>query len=299
MLSRLRILLALAILVLGVGWADHAFASLAGGSRLLYYYRETSFTSGTGLTVFTVTNNLSNPVSVAFVVFNGADCSKAGPFTTSLAATQTKMLTVTDFAPAVTFPSGVIDLWAVNAANQPIRWDGLTGTSIVVDFGPGPVGAATIPAVKMFSDDRTAASGTLIASQSDSDTAAPILIGAPLLTPQVPGTSDDTVVLFSPATTPGATPPPSTGSSNFGLTLFSSAGGTGTAATADASCVYTNTVTGIFGPGVGTGHVQATGGAGKGIVGWKFLKYSQAGLAVLLGELMQSWGTGSLSASTQ
>jgi hypothetical protein len=300
MLTRSRVLLVLVVIALCMGWVDQAFAGFgAGGSRLIYYYRETSFTSGAGLTLFTVTNNQSSPVSVQFAIFNGADCSKAGPFTTTVGATQTKMLTVTDFAPAASFPAGVIDLWAVNGANQPIRWDVLTGTSVVADFGPGPVGAVTIPAAKIFSDDRSANLGTLIANQGDVDATGPLAIAASLLTPQSPGTSDDTLVLFSPATNPGEVPPPSTGSSNIDFTLFPSAGGAGTPVSVETSCVYTNTATGIFGPGVGTGHVQAIGGGGKGIVGWKFLKFSQNGLSVLLGELMPVWATVSLSAAAQ
>ena len=83
-------------------------------------------------------------------------------------------------------------------------------------------------------------------------------------------------------------PPPSTGASAIPLTRFPPAGGPGTTVDVTTNCVYTNTVTGAFGAGVPTGHVTAQPGAGKGILGWKFLKYSQAGISVLLVELMQS-----------
>jgi hypothetical protein len=294
---RLKILIAVAFVALSVGVADDAFAAFAGGSRLIYYYRETSFTSGAGLTLFTVTNTQTNPVTVRFVVFNGADCSSAGPFNTSLAAGQTKSLAVSDFAPAVSFPSGVIDLWAVNGTNQAIRFDSLTGTSVIADFGPGPVGATIVPAVKLFSDDRTLTG--VIADQGNSTTDAPLQITAPLLLPQSPGAIDDTIVLFSPATDPGVAPPPATGGSSMSVSLFPPAGGASTDVTVTTPCVYTNTVTGVFGTGVGTGHVSAQGGGGKGILGWKFFKFSQNGVGVLLGELMQSAITAALNSSTQ
>lgn len=298
MATRLRIFIAVAVVALSVGLAGECFAAFAGGSRLIYYYRETSFTSGNGLTLFTVTNNnASTAVTVRFVVFNGADCTSAGPFNTTLASGETKSLSVAAFAPAVSFPAGVIDLWAVNAGNQAIRFDSLTGTSVLADFGPGPVSATIVPAVKLFSDDRTATG--VIADQSAATTSAPLQIGAPLLLPQSPGAADDTLVLFSPAVNPGEAPPPSTGGSALAVTRIPSAGGPGTEVDVSTNCVYTNTVTGVFGAGVPGGFVTAEGGAGKGILGWKFLKFGQTGISVLLGELMQSSATFDIPASTQ
>ena len=55
--TRLKILIAVAVTALSVGMADQCFAAFAGGSRLIYFYRETSFTSGPGLSLITVTNN--------------------------------------------------------------------------------------------------------------------------------------------------------------------------------------------------------------------------------------------------
>ncbi len=296
--TRLRVLIAVAVVMLSLGIADQCYAALAGGSRLLYYYRETSFSAGgSGLTLFTVTNNNTNPVTVRFVVFNGANCNTAGPFNTTLAAGETKQIAVTDFAPASTFPSGVIDLWAVNGANQAIRFDALTGTSVIADFGPSSTAATIVPAVKMFSDDRTQTG--VNTDQTKGITAAPLAIGAPLLLAQTPVAIEDTTVLFSPNTNPGQVPPPSTGNSMITLTLFAAGGGPGTQQTVATSCVYTNTIAGTFGQGVGPGHVTAQGGAGKGIAGWKFLKFNQGGISVLLGELMQAWGTFDLPSSNQ
>lgn len=298
MATRLRILIAIVVVALSVGMAGECFAAFAGGSRLIHYYRQTSFTSGDGLTLFTVTNNnASTPVAVRFVIFNGADCTSAGPFNTTLASGETKSLIVSDFAPAASFPAGVIDLWAVNAGNQAIRFDSLTGTSVIADFGPGAVSATTVPAVKLFSDDRTATG--VIVDQSAASTSAPLQIGGPLILPQSPGAVDDTIVLFSPAVNPGETPPPSTGASDLTVSRFPSAGGAGTGVDVGTSCVYTNTVTGVFGAGVPGGSLTAVGGAGKGVLGWKFLKYSQSGVSVLLGELMQSSVTLDIPASTQ
>ena len=294
--TRIKILIAVAVTALSVGMADQCFAAFAGGSRLIYFYRETSFTSGPGLSLITVTNNDNDPVTVRFTVFNGADCSAAGPFNQTLAGNETKQITVTDFAPAASFPSGVIDLWAVNGSNQPIRFDSLTGNTIYADFGPGPVAATIIPAVKMFSDDRTATG--VIANQSSNTTSAPLLVTAPLILPQAAGI-DDTIVLYSPAVNPGEAPPLATGTSSYLLTRFPSAGGVGTSVDAAANCVYTNTVTGAFGGGVPTGHITAQPGGGKGIVGWKFLKFSQGAISVLLGEVMQSAITSDIPASTQ
>jgi hypothetical protein len=297
--TRTRILIAVAAVALSVGMAGECFAAFAGGSRLIYYYRETSFSAGgSGLTLFTVTNNnASNPVTVRFVVFNGTNCNTAGPFNTTLAIGETKQIVVTDFAPASTFPAGVIDLWAVNGSNQAIRFDSLTGTSVIADFGPSSTAATIVPAVKMFSDDRTQTG--VIADQTLGITAAPLGIGAPLLLPQTPVSIEDTLVLFSPATNPGEVPPPSTGSSMIPMRVFPSAGGAGTQTTVSTSCVYTNTVAGTFGQGIGPGHVIAQNGAGKGILGWKFLKFNQGGISVLLGELMQSWATFDLPSSNQ
>ena len=263
MATRLRILIAVTVVALSVGLAGECFAAFAGGSRLIYYYRETSFTSGGGLTLFTVTNSASSAVTARFVIFNGTDCTTVGPFNTALAAGETKSLTVSDFAPAVAFPAGVIDLWAVNAGNQAIRFDSLTGTSVIADFGPGPVAATIVPAVKLFSDDRTASGA--ITDQSAASTSAPLVIGAPLILGQSPGSIDDTLVLFSPAINPGQVPPPSTAASAIPLTRFPSAGGPGTTVNVTTNCVYTNTVTGAFGAGVPTGHVTAQPGGGKGI----------------------------------
>ncbi len=295
--TRLKILIAVAVVALSMSMADQCFAAFAGGSRLIYYYRETSFTSGSGLSLLTVTNNDNDPVTVRFTVFNGADCSAAGPFSQSLAGNETKSIIVTDFAPAASFPAGVVDMWAVNGSNQPIRFDSLTGTTIYADFGPGPVAATIIPAVKMFSDDRTQTG--VIASQNSNTTSAPLLVTAPLILPQAAGGIDDTIVLFSPAVNPGEAPPPAQGNSAYLLSRFPSAGGTGTNVNAATNCVYTNTVTGAFGGNVPTGHITAQPGGGKGLVGWKFLKFNQGGISVLLGELMQSAITADIPASTQ
>src|SRR5262245_3464145 len=121
--TRLWVLIAAAVVALSVGMVDPCYATFAGGSRLIYYYRETSFSpGGSGLTLFTVINNdRLNPVTVRFAIFNGANCNSAGPFNTTLGAREAKTIAVTDFAPAATFPSGFIDLWAVNGFNLPIR----------------------------------------------------------------------------------------------------------------------------------------------------------------------------------
>src|SRR5262245_16845214 len=135
----MRILIAVATAALSVGMAGECFAGCAaGGSRLIYYYRETSFRPGRRVVMpLTVTNNNAvDPVTVRFVIFNGANCNSAGPFNTTLASSETKQIAVTDFAPAATFPSRVIDLWAINGVNQAIRFDALTGTSVIADFGP-------------------------------------------------------------------------------------------------------------------------------------------------------------------
>ncbi len=149
----------------------------------------------------------------------------------------------------------------------------------------------------MFSDDRA---GTgVIANQSSNTTSAPLLVTTPLILPQAAGGIDDTIVLFSPAVNPGQAPPPATGNSSYLLTRFPSAGGAGTNVNVTTNCVYQNTVTTAFGGAVPTGHITAQPGGGKGIVGWKFLKYSQGAVSVLLGELMQSSITADFPASTQ
>ena len=263
--TRLKILIAVAVVA---SINEHGRPVLRGVRRWkpahLLLSRDV-FHLGSGLSLLTVTNNDNDPVTVRFTVFNGADCSAAGPFSQSLAGNETKSIIVTDFAPAASFPSGVVDMWAVNGSNQPIRFDSLTGTTIYADFGPGPVAATIIPAVKMFSDDRT---GTgVIASQNSNTTSAPLLVTAPLILPQVAGGIDDTIVLFSPAVNPGEAPPPAQGNSAYLLSRFPSAGGAGTNVNAATNCVYTNTVTGAFGGDVPTGHITAQPGGGKGSSG--------------------------------
>lgn len=249
---------------------------LAGGSRLIYYYRQTSFqpgsAPGTGVTLFTVSNPLT-PVTVRFTIFNGANCATFGPMTQLLRANETKLFNVADFVLPASFPSGVIDLWAVDGTSlQPIRWDLLTGRSIVVDAGGTgiPTTAASVAAAKLYSDDRTKEDASPIANQMSADTFAAFAVQSEV-PPQGNGIAD-TLVLFSPAVAPGTVPPPSTGPGSF-LVRFTTFQGASTQGTVGSSCVYSNTVANALpGAPVGGGRIAALPGAGKGVVGFKFSK---------------------------
>jgi hypothetical protein len=305
--SALRFLVGFTLAALGIALAcgPTVGAEQAGGSRLIYYYRHTSFEPGSGpgsgTTLFTV-SNLGPPVSIRFTIFNGANCATFGPTTVALRARETKLLNVADFVLSTSFPSGVIDLWAIDSASfRPIRWDLLTGRSIVIDSGGGgiPLTAASVAAAKLFSDDRTKDDGSLIANAMSPDTFAAAAVQSEVA-PQGGGIRD-TVVLFSPAVVPGAVPPPPTVGGTFELSFLTFPGVIAASTLVAPQCVYSNTVAAAFpsAPVSGGGRVFAELGPGKGVVGFKFSKIGLPGVNLLLGDLMQSVFASTLKSAAQ
>jgi hypothetical protein len=162
----------------------------------------------------------------------------------------------------------------------------------VVNTAGGVLTGATVPAAKLFGDVRNGSGA--IADQTNVTTFAPLFITAPVL-PQGGGL-EDSIAVFSPATNPGTVP---TATPSLAINFYTS-GGVLTSTTVSNSCVYTNTLTGIFGgTAAGGGRVEVTASGDKGVVGWRFFKFTSGGIGLLLAELMQSWGTFSFEASTQ
>ena len=284
---------------------ETAFAEeLAGGSRLVYFYSRRSFLSGaqavgTGLTLFSVANaHPSAPVSIRFTIFNGPDCMTPGAVPLNLAARETRLLDVSSFLPASGFTYGVIDLWAVNGAGAPIRWDALEGRSIVVDLAGG-VGAASVPAAKLFSDDRREpAVGSPVANESSPHTAAPLAVTSDVL-PQGAGVVD-TVFLFGPAVVPGAAPSGPFGPGAWQFSLIPSHGGNAQNAVGiPTACVPPITIPSAFTIAANGGRVVALGGPGKGVVGFKFTRVEVGDIDLLLGELMPALVSSTLNSAAQ
>ena len=289
MRSGLRILIAVGLMVFGVALADEASAN-SGGSRLLYYFTQTSFepgaTTGSALTIFTVTNSGTSAVNAKYTIYRGSDCTRTGPTSLTLAAGETKII---DTSTLVAYPSGVIDLWASTPGGTPIRWDFLSGKSVVVDFGSAVVTSAVVPAEKLFSDDRTITDQSTIPNENLIQEYAPLVVVGDFF-PNGATSITDTIALFGPAIQPGAVPPPSTGASTIALNYYTFAGTKTVLTPLSASCVYSNTLANAVGPlSSGGGKVEASAGGGKGIVGWKFTKIHVASVTLLFGELLTTW----------
>jgi hypothetical protein len=287
MRSWARLLIVALVAGIGLGWAPEASAALSGGSRLIYPFTQTALSGpGDGQTLFSIVNNASDPVNVAIVFRNGANCTGAA-FSRSLGGNETQQFDVADFVLPASFPWGIIEVYAVAGGGAPLRWDWLTGEAIVIDASGGFFTATTVNAAMLFSDDKTNP-GTNIADNSNLATFGPVSIGAPTF-PQVPGLLTETVVLFGPALDPGTVPAPATGSSAMAYTFYTQAGAS-TAGSAETTCVFRQTLEESFGPALGAGRVQAFLGPNKGIVGWKFLRYTDTSVNVgmLLGQPMPS-----------
>lgn len=300
---RLRIVVAVLLTMVAIGSADIASAAVAGGSRLEAFYTQTSFesgaTPGSARTIFTVTNNnTSTGVNARYVVYRGSNCAVSGTAPLTFAPGETKFFDLSSVVTPASFPSGILEFWATTAGGTAIRWDWFTGTSIVLDQGSTPNRIAVVPAVKMFSDDRSGTQGNTIPDQNVGNTAAPLQISVPF--PGQGGGITDTIFLFSPAIVPGAAPPPSTGTAAFNLNYVTLAGAR-TTGSATANCVYSSTLSGAFGPPAAAGgRVEvAGGGGGHGTLGWKFSNIHIPGLDILMGELIQAFAGFTFTSSDQ
>jgi hypothetical protein len=276
-------------MIFGLASADEASASAAGGSRLLYYFTQTAFepgaATGTALTIFTVSNNSTSSVNAKYTIYRGSDCTRTGPTSLTLAAGETKLI---DVSTLVSYPSGVIDLWASTPGGTPIRHDALSGKSVVVDFGSATVTSAVVPALKLFSDNRAKDDQSTIPDENLAQENAPLIIVGDFFPNGATGITD-TIALFGPAIQPGAVPPPSTGASAIPLNYYAFGGAKTPLTALSTPCVYSNTLANAVGPLASSGgKIDAAPGAGKGLAGWKFSKIHTAGVTLLFGELLTS-----------
>jgi hypothetical protein len=202
MRSQLRkLVLGLAVLM-GLAWASDASAALpAGGSRLLFYFSNKSFVSGSSegsaFTLAFLTNGATaTATKVAVKYYRGDNCQETSPVIHDLAAGQTLVFDSSVQVP--TFPDGVMEAFFVNGAGQPVRFDFGVGSSAVVD--KTLVGVARLSAAALHSDNRAGSLNTVIADNSSTATFAPLLLAGSFPDPSVVTAH---LALFAPGTAPG------------------------------------------------------------------------------------------------
>jgi hypothetical protein len=299
MRSHAKILLFGLFLVLGLTWVGEAWAFIpSGGSRFLFYFSKKSFAAGAGndtaQTLLFVSNTNPNTASRVGIKYYRGDCgAEIGPVFQNIGAGATLRIDVAAQAPA--FQEGVAEVFFVNPANQPIRWDYGAGSSIIIDFPLLTV--VRLPAAFLHSDSRTGSG--LIANNADGTTWAPLILSGNFADPGIVTTR---LAVFAPGTTSGTTAPDRT----IDVVFRREDGGGDATVGYDAQCGRTTTLptvrglsAGAFQSGYPTGGVVAPtiNGQQKGIVGWLIEVIQLAGVTdILFGQVLQGVGTVSESA---
>lgn len=286
-------------LVLGLTWVSEAWAFIpAGGSRLLFYFSQRSFTSGaadnTGETLLFITNgNPSVNGRIAVTYYRGSNCGQtAGPFSQNLADGATATINVADQVPA-DFQEGVAEVNFVNAVGARVRNDFGVGHSIVIDKNLATI--VKLPAALVHSDDRVSSfdnPATVIASNAALTTWAPTQLVGQFEPTDIVRTR---LSVFSPGTIPG-TP---SGDTSMTVRFRQPNGGGEVSNTNQANCGFTRTLAQVRSqtdaqfqaafPNGGTVAVEAAG-QDKGMVAWFIQTIQLPGANILFGQLLQAIG---------
>jgi hypothetical protein len=287
-------------MLMGLLWVAEAAAVPSGGSRLLFYFSNKTFASSgastNGTTVMSVTNgSVATPTKAGIRFWNGTDCVGTAPVIHDFAPGQT--LTFDSKVVIPGFDEGVMEVFNVNGAGAPVRFDQMVGSSVVIDLNM--VQAVRLPAAKLYSDDRSATFNTLIADNTAASTLAPIILQGQFLPPSIVTTR---LALFAPGTTPG------TVDSDRLITVnFRQPDGTGNVdGPLNVACGRTLTLAqiraltpGAFSmafPGGGT-VTPIVDGQEKGLIGWQIEVAQIPGVTdIMIGTLLQSTGVAALEA---
>lgn len=293
-----KVLLFGLFIVLGLTWASEALAFIpSGGSRMLYYFSKQSFAAGAGpdtaqTLLFISNTNETTATRVGIKYYRGDCAAEIGPVFQPIGAGATLRIDVASEAP--TFQEGVAEVWFVNGANQPIRWDRGAGSSIIIDFPL--VTIVRLPAAQLHSDDRTGSG--VIANNSSGTTFAPIILSGNFVDPAIVSSH---LVIFTPGTVPGTASPDKSVSIDF----RGQNGGADATVGYNAFCgrsLPLQTVRGLstaaFTSTYPNGGVVAPNvdGQQKGLVGWLIESIEAFGAKILAGQLLQGIGTASESA---
>ena len=286
-------------MVLGLMWVEEAAAFIpSGGSRLLYYFSKKSFAAGaandTAQTLLFISNTDADNASRVGIKYYRGDCdAEIGPVFQNIAAGATLRVDVAAQAPA--FQEGVAEVFFVNGANAPIRWDRGAGSSIIIDFPLATV--VRLPAAFLHSDDRVG--NGVITNNASGVTFAPTILSGNFADP---GTVTSRLAIFAPGTVPGTLSPDKT----IDVTYRREDGGGDATVGFDAQCGRTQTLAQVRGlsaaqftsayPSGGVVAPQVNGQV-KGIVGWLVEIIQLAGVTdVLFGQTLQGVGTSSEAA---
>lgn len=280
-------------MLMGLMWVGEAWAIPSGGSRLLFYFSNRSFSPGpvaNASTLLFLTNGASSTATnVAVKFYRGSNCAETVPVIHPIAAGQT--LTFDSASQAPTFEEGIMEAFFVNGAGQPVRFDLGIGSSAVIDRNNATV--VRLPAAKLHSDNRAGTLNTLIADNTVGSAFAPLFLIGQFADPSVVTTR---IALFAPGTAPG------TVAADRLLTVnFRQPGGGGAVdGPLNIECGRNLTlaqVRGLTAPQFQAafpagGQVAPTvDGQEKGVVGW-LLETVQlgGGVDILFGQLLQSSG---------
>ncbi len=285
--------------VIGLTWAGEASAFIpSGGSRLLFYFSKKSFAAGapndTAQTLLFVSNTDSSTASRVGVKYYRGDCSQEiGPVFQNIGAGQTLRIDVSSQAPA--FQEGVAEVFFVNAANQPIRWDHGAGSSAIID--QILVTVVRLPAAFLHSDNRTGSG--VITDNTNGTTFAPLILSGNFADP---GTVTTYLAAFAPGTVPGTT----SASRLVSVDFRREDGGGGVTGPLNIQCGRSLTLATVraqtpaqFQASFPSGGVVApnVNGQPKGIVGWLIEVVQLPGVTdILFGQTLQGVGTASESA---
>ena len=308
MRSHAKVFLFGLFMVIGLTWVGEASAFIpSGGSRLLFYFSQRSFTAGaadnTAQTLLFITNgNSSVDGRIAVTYYRGNNCGvTAGPFSQNLVSGATATINVADQVPA-DFQEGVAEVNFVNGVGARVRNDFGAGHSIVID--QNLVTIVKLPAALLHSDDRVRSFDdppTLIANNAAATSWAPT---------QLLGQFEQTDIVrtrlsvFSPGTIPG------TPSADTSMTVrFRRPDGGGEVTnTFQANCGFTRTLAQVrgqtdaqFQAAFPTGGAVAVEAAGqeKGMVGWLIQTIQLSGpppVNILFGQVLQGIGVQNLGA---
>jgi hypothetical protein len=281
-------------MLMGLMWVSEASAIPSGGSRLLFYFSNRSF-SATGpatnanTLLFLTNSTSSSPTKVAIKYYRGSNCAETVPVIQDIAAGQT--LTFDSSVQAPTFEEGVMEAFFVNGAGSPVRNDFGSGSSIVIDRNMATV--VRLPAALLHSDNRTAAVNSPIADNTVGSTFAPVLLNGQFADTSIVTTR---LALFAPGTAPGTASSDKTGTVGFRQPN----GGGAVEVPLDFQCGRTSTLAQVRGlspaafqaafPAGGL-VVPTSDGQDKGLHGW-LIEVIQlgGGVDILFGQLLQGFG---------
>jgi hypothetical protein len=286
-------------MIIGLTWVGEASAFIpSGGARFLYYFSKKSFAAGAGndtaQTLLFISNTNADTATRVGIKYYRSDCNaEIGPVFQNLGAGATLRVDVSAQAPA--FQEGVAEVFFVNGANQPIRWDYGAGSSIIIDFPL--VTVVRLPAAFLHSDDRTGSG--VITNFGSGTTRAPLILSGNFADPSIVTTR---LALFAPGTVPGTTSADKT----VDVVFRREDGGGDSTQSFSTLCGRTQTLAQVRGLSAAafqtaypSGGVVAptANGQDKGIVGWLIEVIQLPGVTdILFGQTLQGVGTASESA---